>query len=193
MVSIQREGECVGELTARTPMDGMPPVKIAGVALREVDLGALTLVMPYRGAIDALSGALGAAHGLDWPETGRMTGTTERGGLWFGRAQALLIGVVPNEGLAAKAALVDQSDAWAAVEIEGDRAAEALARLTPVDLRPGVFEVGHTARTEVAHMAASLTRTGQATYMVMVFRAFARALVHELGNALEGVAARGGR
>ncbi|MGK7752011.1 MULTISPECIES: sarcosine oxidase subunit gamma [unclassified Roseovarius] len=183
----------MGELTARTPMDRMLPKKIGGVALREVDLGAMTLVMPYRGAVDTLSGALEAAHGLSWPETGRMTGTTGRGVLWFGRAQALLIGVVPDEGLFAKAALVDQSDAWAAVEIEGDRPAEALARLTPVDLRPDVFRVGHTARTEVAHMAASLTRTGQAKYMMMVFRAFARTLVHELGRALEGVAARGGR
>ena len=68
-----------------------------------------------------------------------------------------------------------------------------MARLTPVDLRTGVFGLGHTARTEVAHMAASLTRTDEATYMVMVFRAFAQTLVHELGAALEGVAARAAR
>jgi len=183
----------VGELTAQSPMEGMLPTRIGGVALREVDLGALTLVMPYRGADDALSGALEAGHGLRWPDAGRMTGTTERGVMWFGRTQALLIGVEPGEGLSVHAALVDQSDAWAAVEIEGDRAAEALARLTPVDLRTGVFGVGHTARTEVAHMAASLTRTGEATYLLMVFRAFARTLVHELGTALEGVAVRAAR
>ncbi len=183
----------MGELTARSPMDGMLPTTIGGVALREVDLGAMTLVMPYRGADDALSVGMEAAHGLRWPEAGRMTGTTKYGVMWFGRGQALLIGVEPGEGLAVHAALVDQSDAWAAVEIEGDRAAEALARLTPVDLRPGVFSVGHTARTEVAHMAASLTRTDEATYMVMVFRAFAQTLVHELGAALEGVAARAAR
>ncbi len=183
----------MGDLTAQSPMDGMLPTRIGGVALREVDLGVMTLVMPYRGADDALSGALEAAHGLRWPEAGRMTGTTERGVVWFGRAQVLLIGVEPGEGLAVHAALVDQSDAWAAVEIEGDRAAETLARLTPVDVRPGVFGVGHTARTEVAHMAASLTRTGEATYLLMVFRSFAHTLVHELGAALEGVAARVGR
>ena len=140
-----------------------------------------------------VSDALEAAHGLRWPERGRMTGTTGRGILWFGRAQAMLIGVTPEGGLEDDAAVVDQSDAWAVVEIEGDRAAQALARLTPVDLRPGVFEIGHTARTELAHMAASLTRTGAATYLVMVFRAFAHTLVHEIGAAMEGLAARDGR
>ncbi|WP_428511936.1 sarcosine oxidase subunit gamma [Roseovarius sp.] len=183
----------MAELKARMPLERLLPMEVAGVRVRQVDLGAMTLVMPYRGRDAALSDALKAAHGLRWPERGRMTGTTTRGVLWFGRAQAMLIGMAPEGGLEENAAVVDQSDAWAVVEIEGDRAAEALARLTPVDLRPGVFEVGHIARTEPSHMTASLTRTGEATYLVMVFRAFAHTLVHELGAALEGVAARVGR
>ena len=183
----------MAELKARMPLVRLLPMEASGVRVREVDLGAMTLVMPYRGCDAALSDALEAAHGLRWPEPGRMTGTTGRGILWFGRAQAMLIGMAPVAGLKDHAAVVDQSDAWAVVEIEGDRAAEALARLTPVDLRPGVFEIGHTARTELAHMAASLTRTDEATFLVMVFRAFAHTLVHELSVALEGVAARSGR
>ncbi|WP_315899579.1 MULTISPECIES: sarcosine oxidase subunit gamma [Roseovarius] len=181
------------ELKPSLPPTALLPVETAGVRMREVDFGPLTLVMPYRGRDEALAAALEAAHALDWPETGRMTGTTERGLLWFGRSQALLIGLVPDDGLTAQAALVDQSDAWAVIEMQGDRAAEALARLTPVDLRPGAFGVGHTVRTEVGHMAASLTRSGESTYLVMVFRAFAHTAVHELGAALEGVAARHGR
>ena len=183
----------MADLKPRMPLERLLPMEASGVRVWEVDLGALTLVMPYLGRDAALSDALEAAHGLRWPEAGRMTGTTGRGILWFGREQAMLIGVTPEGGLEDHAAAVDQSDAWAVVEIEGDRAAEALARLTPVDLRPGVFEIGHTARTELAHMAASLTRTDEATFLVMVFRAFAHTLVHELGVALEGVAARGGR
>lgn len=111
------------ELKPSTPTTRLLPVETAGVRMREVGFGPLTLVMPYRGRDEALAAALEAAHALDWPETGRMTGTTERGILWFGRAQALLIGLVPDDGLTAQAALVNQSDAWAVIEMQGDRAA----------------------------------------------------------------------
>lgn len=47
---------------------------------------------------------------------------------WFGRAQGVLIGVALNEALAKNAAVVDPSDAWRVVDMQGELAVEAFAR-----------------------------------------------------------------
>jgi sarcosine oxidase subunit gamma len=60
-----------------------------------------------------------------------------------------------------------------------------------VDLRPQVFKRGHTLRTELKHMMASITRIGAQSFQIMVFRSMARTLVHDLKTAMEAVAARG--
>ena len=96
----------------------------------------------------------------------------------------------PEASLAEHAALTDQSDAWLVVRLEGAGARDVLARLTPVDLRDSAFKRGHTARTELAHMMASLTRVGPQAYQVLVFRGFSQTLAHDLKSAMEGVAAR---
>ena len=108
----------------------------------------------------------------------------------FGREVALLMGPAPDASLAAHAALTDQSDAWIVVRLEGAGARDVLARLTPIDLRDSVFKRGHTARTELAHMMASLTRVGPQAWQIMVFRSFAQTLAHDLKTAMQGVAAR---
>jgi sarcosine oxidase subunit gamma len=118
---------------------------------------------------------------------------TEQGAaraLWFGREMALLIGPAPDESLAAHAALTDQTDAWAVVHLEGRQAAEVLARLCPLDLREAVFAPGHTARSDVAHMAGSVSRLGPQTWQIMVFRSMATTLVHEVEIVMARVAAR---
>ena len=178
------------ELTERTALEGLLPMEIGGMRLSEVAPGPLTALRPYKGRIGALSEALETAHGFGWPEPGRITGTAECGAIWFGRAQAMLVGVAPKPELADHAAVVDQSDAWAIADLIGAGTAQVLARLTPVDLRPKVFSEGHTLRSEFARMPASITRTGAESFRIMVFRAFARTLVHEAAISMEGVAAR---
>jgi sarcosine oxidase subunit gamma len=61
----------------------------------------------------------------------------------------------------------------------------------PVDLRAAQFGPGATARTELAHMAASVTRLEDGAFLVMVFRSMAQTLLHDLKSAMEAVAARG--
>lgn len=180
------------ELMAASPMAGILPVEIGGVSVREVEATKSTVLAPFQGQQQALDKVLHTKHGFGWPEVGRLTGSARAGALWFGRAQAMLVGVTPDAALSKHAAMVDQSDAWAVVDLSGARARAGLARLTPIDLRDGVFEVGDTARTELAHMMASITRIESETYRIMVFRAFGRTLLHELTVAFEGVAARGG-
>jgi len=181
----------VAELVAKTPCGELLPLEIGSVAAREEDLGAITALLPYLGCEKALSQALEAGHGMGFPRPNRATGKAGARAIWFGRAQALLLGPVPHPSLADHAALSDQSDAWAAVRLEGDGAEDVLARLVPVDLRAAVFKRGHTVRSQVAHMAGSVTRVGDRAFLILVFRSMAATLVHDLKTAMEAVAARG--
>jgi len=181
----------VPELQVKTPLDGMPPVTIGRVTLAEMALGRLTTLAPVRGCDNALSQALRAAHGMAAPAPGRVTGKAGARAIWFGQRMILLAGPEPDGSLARHAALSDQTDAWACVRLEGADSADVLARLTPLDLRTRVFRRGHTARTDLQHMMASVSRVGAETFQIMVFRSFGRSLVHDLRNAMEGVAARG--
>nr|WP_045681521.1 sarcosine oxidase subunit gamma [Roseovarius sp. BRH_c41] len=180
----------MGDLRALTPCAGLLPVTVGGLKLSEVAAGRITSLAPYRGCEATLSEVMQAAHGLAWPEPGRMTGGAEARAIWFGREMALLIGPDPVSGLADHAALSDQSDAWAVLQLEGRQAGEVLARLCPLDLRASVFEPGHTARTELAHMAGSVSRIATDLWQVMVFRSMATTLVHEVETAMRRVAAR---
>lgn len=175
-------------LTAVPPCAGLLPVRIGRVTLTEVDPGHLTALAPAKG----LDAALQSAHGLTMPGPGQATGSDSARAIWFGRAHILLMGPAPDPALADHASLTDISDGWAVVRLEGAGAADVLARLTPIDLRPHVFQPGHTARTELFHMQASITRLQADVFLIMVFRSMARSLVHDLKTAMEGVAARAG-
>jgi len=133
---------------------------------------------------------MGAAYGLGVPKPNRVLSKGGVRAVWFGRNQLLLMGVDPDAGLAAHAALVDQSDGWCAVALEGAGSVDVLARLVPVDLRAGVFKGGHCVKTQLAHMNVSITRTGAEGFMILVFRSMASTLMHELERAMRGVAAR---
>lgn len=178
------------ELHTRTPLDGMAPLGIGQVTLSEVDLGRLTSLAPWRGQGKALSKALKAAHGMTAPAPNRATGREGARAIWFGHGMILLAGPAPDPSLAEHAALADQSDAWACARLEGRDAARVLARLTPLDLRPDIFKRGNTARTDLRHMAGSITRLNDEAFLIMVFRSLGRTLGHDLRRAMEGVAAR---
>ncbi len=178
------------ELTAKSPCAGLLPLDIGTVTLTEAGPERMTSLAPFRGREAALATVLKQAHGVNWPAPNRATGRDGVRMLWFGQRMALLIGPAPDAALAAEAALSDQSDAWAVVTLAGPGARDVLARLTPLDLRPNRFKRGHTARTDLRHMMASVTRLGPDRYRVMVFRGFAETLVHDLRAAMERVAAR---
>ncbi len=179
------------DLIAKSACDGLLPLTVGQASLTEVDLGALTSMAPYNGKLKAASTALKAAHGISFPAPNRATGKGNARAIWFGRDMALLVGPAPDPALQEHAALTDQSDAWATVELSGDAAEDVLARLVPVDLRNKAFDRGHTVRSQLLHMNASITRTGPQSFLILVFRAMAATLVHDLKVAMEGVASRG--
>jgi len=180
----------VVDLTETSPLAGALPLMIGEVMAEEIDPGVLTSVASFKGQGAALSKTLKAAHGMAAPGAGRATGKEGARAIWFGRDSVLLMGPAADPSLADHAALTDQSDAWAVLRLKGAGARDVLARLTPIDLRDAAFKRGHTARTDLRHMMASITRTGAETYLIMVFRGFAETLVHDVKIAMESVAAR---
>lgn len=177
------------ELKALNPIERKLPLSIGGALLEALDLGALTSLSPLADPA-ALSEALEAAHGVELPKPGLSTGGDDVRCLWFGRAEFLLLGPVPNDALAQNGVVVDLSDAWCAVSLSGAASENVLARLIPLDLRSRAFPVGATARTQLQHMNVSITRVGVDRFMILAFRSMAATLVHDLKNAMEGVAAR---
>jgi len=172
----------VADLTAVTPCDGLLPITRGDLTLTEGTPGWMTLIAVYKRQKVALSEALRAAHGLRWPDPGQVSGTDARL-IWFGMGQAMLLGPVPADALKPHAALTDQSDGWALVELRGPGASDVLARLVPIDLRASVFGEAQTARTMLGHMNVSLTAV-QGGYDILAFRSMAKTLVHDLDTAM---------
>ncbi len=179
------------DLKATSPCAGLAPTTIGRCTLSEVEQRTMTSIAPFRGAEAQVDALLKAGSGLGWPELNSSLMSDTARISWFSRGQAILIGVAADPALGAHAALTDQSDAWAVVRLEGEAAEAVLARHVPVDLRLQSFGIGATARTELAHMMASVTRVGPSAFEVMVFRSMARTLMHDLKSAMEAVAARG--
>ncbi|MFV0359621.1 sarcosine oxidase subunit gamma [Tropicimonas sp.] len=157
--------------------------------LRSVVLTPVTWIAPFPGHGAALSEVLRAAFGFGFPEPGEAFSAASARLIWSGREQALLVGAPPDPSLATHAAVIDQSDGWAAFELTGPRAEDVLARLTPLDLRPVAFAPGQTARSLLGHMNAQITSIGSG-YEFLLMRSMAQTAAHELQEAMRSVAAR---
>jgi heterotetrameric sarcosine oxidase gamma subunit len=177
----------VARLVALSPCAGLLPLTAGSVTLSEVLPEAITSVAPFTGREAAVSAALQASVGAEFPAPNRWTGGATRI-VWTGPGQAMALGArVAPEG----AALTDQSDAWAAMRLEGAGAEAVLARLVPVDLRRAQFPEGHAARTLLHHMTCTIMRVDEAAFEIMVFRSMAGTAVHHLETAMRSVAAQG--
>ncbi len=178
------------DLVAKSPLRHALPLTIGKLTLTEDVFDNVTSVALFSGREQDVSSAFEAQFGISFPKPGQ---SGEKDGVrisWCGRGQAMVFGPKPASALGA--AITDQTDAWAYVTIEGTGVREALARLVPIDLRPGQFLEGDTARTLIGHMNGQITRTGPDQYALMVFRSMAGTLLHDLTEAMETVAAQSG-
>ena len=179
----------MARLIATTACAGLLPRTIGDVTLTEVSLGPVTSIAPFSGMTDAVTQAL-QVEGLHFPAPGETVTSGRARIIWAGQGRALLCGVEPPLALTGLAAMTDQSDANAVVQMMGAAAELTLARLVPVDLRPTALPEGATVRTMLGHMTASISRVGGTAFEIMVMRSTARTLVHDLTEAATGVAAR---
>ncbi|MBS8228878.1 sarcosine oxidase subunit gamma, partial [Vannielia litorea] len=123
--------------------------------------------------------------GMAFPAPGE---STEKGKVrlcWWGAGQAMLIGSTAAK--VQNAALIDQSDAWAGFELKGPAAAEALARLVPLDT--ATMAEGATKRSLLGHMPLALLRTAEG-FRLYTFRSMAKTAWAELSHSVKALAAR---
>lgn len=165
----------MGNLIASSAASGLCPVTIGAMHLTE-RTPTLTSVSPFRGKKTAVRKALG-----HWPGPNEAKGPV----LWAGRNLAFVVGECAD--LTGLAATTDQSDAWAALTLEGEALEAVMARLTPLDT--GAMGVGATARGLLGHMSALYHRT-PAGMDIYVFRSMTQTAVHEITHAMTSVAAR---
>lgn len=175
------------DLAPSAVLDGLGlPLKTDGAALSARAGGPITSVAPFRGQAGA------AAHvlGLDrLPAAAAAAVDSDHGRLvWSGLDQWFLFGA-PPEGLGAHAALTDQGDAWAGLDLAGTDARAVLARLVPLDLDPSVAPDGYAARSLLRHVPLLMDVLGS-NFVLRVPRSYAATAVHDLGDAMRAVAAR---
>jgi sarcosine oxidase subunit gamma len=157
-------------------------MEIGDAILEDAQPEAITWVSPFDRKLTAVKKALGG-----FPGPGEVVEVKAGRALSVGPGQAMILGApVACDG----AAVVDQSDGWTVIALDGASARDILARLTPLDLRDTALPQGATARTLIGHMTASLTRVGAYRYEIMVFRSMTRTLLHEMERAMKQVTAR---
>ncbi len=168
------------------------PIETGGARLSVLPWAPTLAIVPFRGRERAVSDALAAAVGAGLPGTGRTTGLAEGRLIWAGLGQWLLTGPavrVAEPALAGLAAVIDQSDGWAGMLLDGPEAREVLSRLLPLDLDPAAFPEGFAARSLLRHVAC-LVVASEAGWEVRVQRSFARTAVHEITGAMRSLAGR---
>jgi len=183
-----REENCVPELIAKTALQGQTAARGA-LTMREVDPGQISSVAVFPGQEKAVERGLEVV-GLSFPAPNAVVeGKNGTRLVWTGRDQAFLIGseLSALEG----AALTDQSGGWSCLSLTGQKAADVLMRLVPLDLRLARFPVGRAARSGLNHMNVVLIRTGDEAFEILVFRSMAHTAWHEIEAAMAGVQARG--
>lgn len=177
----------MAKLIAKPAFEGLLPASIGEVQVTEIDPGPVTFIQPLKGREQQVSASLKQAVGSEFPRPGAAMTTETVRLLWCGPNQALLLGATAQlDG----AAVVDQTDGWAVVRLEGNDARDVLARLTPLDTRRDHFGPGQTARTLIGHMTGQITCTDEADFELMVFRSMAGTLVHDITRAARFVAGR---
>ncbi|SFR56021.1 sarcosine oxidase subunit gamma [Litoreibacter janthinus] len=164
------------ELVAKSAAEGLLPVAIGKLSLTELPLRTMHSIAPQNGA--EVSAVLKKAVGVALPDAGASTAKGDVEILWTARGQYFLVGATPPD---LPASVTDQSDAWCAVLLTGERTEDALARLCPIDTAQ--MGEGDVVRSLIGHMSAIIVRRAEG-FEIMVFRAFAKTLVHELREVM---------
>lgn len=133
-----------------------------GVVFSVVHHTSLVMVMARTGKGKAVADSLSTQSGVRTMWAGPDQ--------WYviGASFATLVGM-----LAGSASVVDQSHGRVTLRIAGPKARAVLAKGTPVDIHADRFAINHSALTQMAHVGVHMTRTGEDTFELSVFRGFA--------------------
>jgi heterotetrameric sarcosine oxidase gamma subunit len=175
------------------PLDALPPFGAYGragepgvVAVLREDVGFATLTA-RKGGIPALKVSVAAGFGLALPDGPRavggpdlaLLGTAPRRWLAVSQTRVDLAGDLIG-ALGGHATVTEQSDALIACDLSGPRVLDLLAKGVAIDLHPEVFKSGDVTVTDIAHIGATLWRTNEDAWRLLVARSFAPAFLRFL-------------
>ena len=83
--------------------------------------------------------------------------------------------------------VVDQSDSWVMLLVEGARSRAMLERICPLNLNPASFAVGDVARTAMEHHAAIILREADDRYLLLSPRSSAKSFAHAVQVSAENI------
>jgi sarcosine oxidase subunit gamma len=177
-----------------------------GVTVAATDAPFIALVVARNSFAASVATRLGRAFGVE---------VADRPGAAIG-AVSTVIGTGPGrflvlsttepdlEGtlralLGAEAAVTEQSDAYIAFDLTGEKVPDLLAKGALIDVDPRVFRPGDAATTVIAHIGVTLWRVHESGWRLLVARSFEASFTRflvasgaEFGLALEnGAAGRG--
>lgn len=157
----------------------------AGVTVGEVTGFQLLLLLARRGQTAAMRKTARAQFGADPGASAKaVAGRNGSTLIWSGPDQFYALTPVTKakpvkslqSAFSKSASLSEQSGGRSLIHISGPRARDCLAKMLSIDLHPGVFKTGHTASTQMAHMAVNIWRDGNDVFKVLVFTSFAESL-----------------
>jgi len=179
-------------LTAKSPLGGYI-ADPKGLSIREVT-GFTTLSLGvFQGAENPLKAALKKKLKISLPDTAQASVVGDVSLLPVARDQWFLrfpekdgdIAQDMAKDLKDLAAITDQSDSWAELELSGPKVIEKLVRLCPIDIHNDVFLVGAVARTSMEHLGVIMMRLednsdGQNRFLLLSPRSSAESFLHAL-------------
>lgn len=180
----------------KAPLDRF--YKIYGsVTLTEVYDRAMVSIAIARGSADQVTKVLSDVYGVHLPETGHSVVSAHR--------NARIVGLSPDQlfvifdpsseppvdtigtDFAEGAYLVDQSDSWVAVKIEGRQVRDVLERICPINIQADRFLVDQVARTAMEHLGVILIRQSEDAFLMLSPRSSANSFLHVLETSATSV------
>ncbi len=169
------------------------PTPKPGVLIREVTNFSLAYLTAFKGKGIELSGIIEKHFGIELPVASKTTSKNSVTFISVGPSQWLALAesteaekfISTLETLAGSiAAIVDQSDARAIVEISGSMVRQTLEKGVSIDLHPTNFALGDAATTFAAHLWITLWQTrSDPAYRIAVFRGFGSPMLDWLINS----------
>ncbi len=178
-------------LKESAPFEGCDlPVSLGAARLETVGMGAIFAISPLKGQMMGVASALKSVAGITLPKTGTIVQGKNIELVWFAQGQWLAFLPEPDamiQALTGLAAMSDQSDGWAFMQLSGAGAIPVLARLCPLDF--DALSVGWVARSDFAHVPAMIIPRENG-FLIGVPRSFAQSVLETTIEAMKSFAAQ---
>lgn len=181
--------------------DGVPPEGAAGAVIaieRELGIARLTARNGQREPLERL---FHKRYGIALPKGARrarwhelaVAGIAPESWMMTCEGASDAFAATLRSAFGGHASIVDLTDAYATLRLEGPRVRESLAKLVPIDLHERTFAPGDIAQTVAAHMSVTLWRLEDAEQHPPVFEiCVGRSFAHSLYRAIRASAAEFG-